>query len=106
MAARFSHKPALLICFIPIRFDPNTIALGGVATGSINAQLAANTAGMISSSGCKFRPADTASRIGMIVAVVAVLLVNSVRKTTVAVTAKIVAQAGNPPRPPERLAKY
>ena len=70
---------ARLICRSRIRPDPNTIAFGGVATGSINAQLAAMVAGITSISGSMPRPTATANSTGIKVAVVAVLLVSSVR---------------------------
>ena len=49
----FSAMPARIIFGIVNNPDPNTIALGGVATGSINAQLAANVTGTVTSIGSK-----------------------------------------------------
>ena len=43
----FNQNPVLRIACVVIWPDPNTIALGGVAIGSINAQLAAIAAGII-----------------------------------------------------------
>ena len=46
MPAMLSQRPARFISNIDTYPDPNTIALGGVATGSMNAQLAATAAGL------------------------------------------------------------
>ena len=81
------------------------MALGGVATGSMKALLAAKAAGKINSKGGSSRPTATAKRIGTIVAVVAVLLVNSVRKTTAAVVSNTIIQTGKACRPLIRLPK-
>ena len=48
---KFKTKPARAISIIRNRLDPNTMALGGVATGSINAIEALNVAGNISING-------------------------------------------------------
>src|SRR5690606_28797073 len=48
---RFSQKPAFTICGIETRPEAKTIAFGGVATGSMNEQLVATTAGVIRASG-------------------------------------------------------
>ncbi len=48
---RFDKKPARIICGTVIIPDPNTIASGGVATGSMNAQLDAIVAGITRRSG-------------------------------------------------------
>ena len=51
MKARFNQTPALAICGIETNPLPKTIAFGGVATGNINAALAANVTGIANSSG-------------------------------------------------------
>ena len=54
-----SAKPARIISGIENLFAPKTIAFGGVATGSIKAQLAARTTGMVRETGST--PIDTAT---------------------------------------------
>ena len=51
MATRFNANPALTMSLISISPEPNTMAFGGVATGIIKAQLAANAAGITQASG-------------------------------------------------------
>src|SRR5699024_12026365 len=88
-----SANPVFAISCILILLVPNTIAFGGVPTGSMNAQLAAIAAGTISVSGWTSsaiaRPAST----GMIIVAVAVLDVISVRnripRATMAMTMTI-----------------
>ena len=48
MPIRLSQMPARHICGMVIRPELKTMALGGVATGIMNAQLAARAAGKIS----------------------------------------------------------
>ena len=76
----FRAIPALIILGIFKRPEPNTMALGGVATGNIKAQLAAKVTGAAKIIG--FIPISIAIApiTGKKVAVVAMLLVNSVRK--------------------------
>ena len=62
--------------------DENTMAFGGVATGSINAQLAASVTGTHNTNGSMPDCAAIAAMTGRKVAAVAKLLVSSVRKTT------------------------
>jgi len=69
--------------------EPYTIALGGVATGSIKAQLAAKQTGTVSDTGRTPIPTATAPKTGRNVDVVATLLVISVKKIINAATAKI-----------------
>ena len=93
-----SQTPARAICGMVTWPEPKTMALGGVAGGSMNAQLAANAAGMQSRSG--FSPmamAATASS-GNRVAVVAVLDVTSVRNTTTVTTARSKSTVGRSPQ--------
>jgi len=61
----------------------NIIAFGGVPTGSINAQLAATVAGITKSKMFSFIPVAIEATIGINVAVVARLLVNSVNSMIV-----------------------
>ena len=76
----FSTKPALIIFGILKRPEPKTIAFGGVATGNINAQLAAKVTGAAKMIGLIPISIAIAPIIGKNVAVVAILLVNSVMK--------------------------
>ena len=68
-----------------INSDPNTIALGGVATGNIKAQLAAIATDAVSMRGSKPNWAAMIATIGRNVAVVAKLDVSSVRNIIKAV---------------------
>ena len=67
--------------------EANTIAFGAVATGSLNAQLAAKVIGIHNNKGDKPSSRATAATTGRKVAVVATLLVSSVKKMTSAVEA-------------------
>ncbi len=98
IAIRLSQNPARLICGIDTCPEPNTMAFGGVATGSIKAQLAAIPAGTMIRSGSISSPTATAYSTGTSVAVVAVLLVNSVRKIIMPVTVAIIANNGKADR--------
>lgn len=60
--------------------EPNTMLFGGVAAGSMNAQLAASAVGMMIASGSIAMPPAMAANTGTSVAVLARLLVSSVRK--------------------------
>ena len=60
--------------------EPYTIAFGGVATGSINAQLAAKHTGTVSETGKTPIAIANAPNTGKKVVVVVTLLVISVRK--------------------------
>ena len=68
---------------------PKTIALGGVATGNMKAQVAARVAGTRSSKGSMPMPLAIPKSTGRKAAAVGVLLVSSVRNTTMAVTTNI-----------------
>jgi hypothetical protein len=83
----FSNTPALTICGIFIKPEAKTIAFGAVATGNMNAQLAAKVMGIQSSNGETPNSSATAATTGKNVAVVARLLVSSVKKITSAVAA-------------------
>ena len=66
----------------------NTIAFGGVAIGNIKAQLAPQAMMAARAIGGKFKVCATEITIGIINAALAVLEVNSVRKTMNALTTK------------------
>ena len=70
------------------------MAFGGVATGSMNAQLAPNTVGIASKNGFSPNPIATEAKIGKNAAVDAVLLVISVKKTISAITIKMIKMIG------------
>ena len=78
--------------------EPKTIALGGVATGSINAQLAAKTTGIVKATGAIPRATATAPTTGKNVDVVATLDVISVKKIIKVATASIRIIGGTFPR--------
>ena len=65
--------------FIGTRSEPNTMALGAVATGNIKAQLALMVAGIMIFNGSMSMATAADINTGIKMAVVAVLLVNSVR---------------------------
>ncbi len=75
----FNINPAFIIVAIVNLPDPYTIAFGGVATGSIKAQLAASTVGIAKSKGFSPNPMAIDANMGKKVAVDAVLLVISVK---------------------------
>ena len=75
-----------------MRPDPNTIAFGGVATGIIKAQLAAIVAVTTNNNGSIPNGNAMAARIGTKVAVVARLLVSSVRKITIVATDRAISK--------------
>ena len=72
------------------------IAFGAVATGSIKAQLALMVAGTIILMGSMPIADETENRIGMIIAVVAVLLVISVKKVMAKQMQKIMKNTCTP----------
>jgi len=74
MPIRLSQNPARAIWAMRMRSEPNTTAFGGVATGSMKAQLAAIAAGTIRASVSTPSAGARPARIGMKVAAVAVLL--------------------------------
>ncbi len=84
LAFRFKQNPAFAICGIDTLPEPNIIALGAVATGNIKAQLAARAIGAINNKGSIYAAVAMPPKTGNKVAVVAVLLVSSVRNTTIA----------------------
>ena len=79
---RFSPIPVFIISFIGTLPLLKMIALGAVATGIIKAKLALMVAGSINIIGLTLIASAVESKIGINTAVVAVLLVISVRKET------------------------
>ena len=75
---RFSASPARAIWRIVSRWLLNTMALGGVATGNMNAKLALMVAGTMINAGSICAVSAAAARIGSKSVAVAVLLVTSV----------------------------
>jgi hypothetical protein len=90
MAITFTKNPTRTISKTLTLPLPKTIALGGVATGNIKAQEAANVAGTIKNAGLISRTTDADCKIGKTNCVVAVLEVNSVSKVMTDVTAKTI----------------
>jgi len=70
-------------------------ALGAVATGNMNAQLALSTAGIIKSIGLTSMATEAAASIGISRLAVAVLLVTSVIKVTAMQIRNIISQTGS-----------
>jgi len=75
-----SRNPAFVISETFSSPEPNTTALGGVATGNIKAQDAAMVAGIISRKGCTSIVIAIGAKIGSNMAVVAKFDVISVKK--------------------------
>ena len=75
---RLSRIPVLTMVCIGIKPEPKTIALGGVATGSMKAHDAASVAGISTSIGSIALDSAAAANMGSISCVVAVLVVFSV----------------------------
>ena len=75
---------------------PKTIAFGGVATGSMNANDAEIVAGIISSIGFISIATASDARIGRIVFVVAVFDVSYVRNVRTMHTMKMIRISGTP----------
>jgi hypothetical protein len=78
----FMMNPVLAISVILIYPEPKTMAFGGVATGSMKAQLAAIQEATINAYGCTFMATDRDARMGSKMDAVATLEVISVRKFT------------------------
>ena len=74
----------------------NTIAFGGVAIGSMNAQEAAKVSGKIISLGGSPISMATAAKIGTRRAVLAVLLESSVKKITKVTITPMKSKGGHP----------
>ena len=75
------------------------MALGGVATGSMNAHVAASATGMASSMGSTPMPMATPPATGRNVAAVAVLEVSSVSSRMPPAMSSTSSTTGRPPRP-------
>ena len=75
------------------------MALGGVATGNMNANDADKVAGNMSSSGWKLAATAAAPITGKIIVDVAVLDVSSVKKVIPRHTSKTTAHTGNDDNP-------
>ena len=85
----FNKNPARTMSLIFIFPLPKMTALGGVAIGSMKAQLAAIVAGITKNKGFWFIPIAKIIKIGEKVAIVAVFEFNSVKKI-ITPTAKII----------------
>ena len=90
----FKAIPARIIVAIVNLFEPYTIAFGGVATGNINAQLAAKHTGIVSDTGNTPIATATPPKTGRNVVVVVTLLVISVKKIINVATANIKSIGG------------
>ncbi len=80
---RFKTNPFRAISITLNLPEPKTMALGGVATGSINSIEADRVAGSIKSKGLISMETDNPARIGSNISVVAVLDVNSVKNVII-----------------------
>tara|TARA_B100000035_G_C20854367_1_gene488897 strand:- start:12 stop:356 length:345 start_codon:yes stop_codon:yes gene_type:complete len=94
MPMMLSANPALIIVAIVNLLDPYTIAFGGVATGNINAQLAAKHTGTVRETGRTPIAIAKAPNTGKKVVVVVTLLVISVKKIIKVATANIKSIGG------------
>mmetsp|Transcript_78801 Transcript_78801/g.222813 ORF Transcript_78801/g.222813 Transcript_78801/m.222813 type:complete len:400 (-) Transcript_78801:416-1615(-) len=94
--AKFMMSPVEAMSRIVILRVAQTMAFGGVATGSIKAQLAASVAGTIRVTGASWREQARSPRIGSSTLAVAVLLVTSVRKVTSSTAANTTRSVGAP----------
>ena len=77
--------------------EPKTMALGGVATGNMKAQLAAKTTGIVRATGAMPKATATAPTTGRKVEVVATFDVISVKNIIRVATAKIKTMGGTLP---------
>src|SRR5690606_36679454 len=94
-----SHRPARAICAMVIRPLAEAMALGGVATGSMKAQLAAIASGTANTVGGRPRLTAIAAANGRKVAALAVLLVISVRKIIPTVATAMIRITSQEPSP-------
>lgn len=85
MEMTFIHSPFFTMSSIFKCPDPKTMAFGGVATGSINAQEAATVAPTNKKNGCTSMAFASDAKTGNIRAVVAIFDVISVMKLTEAI---------------------
>lgn len=104
IATKFNTNPARIISLILICPDPNTMAFGGVATGIINAQLAAIAAGTTQTKGEPVIDSATGPSKGKKPAAVAVLLVISVKNVINAATTNTLSTSPIASAPANRLA--
>ena len=96
----FSTKPVRIIAAATIFPLLKTTALGAVATGNMNAQLALKAAGTINNSGAIEAPIAAAASTGISNVVVAVLLVVSVKKLTPKQSTNSIMKIGQPASTP------
>lgn len=96
MHTRLSTRPQRIMVACGTCSVANTIALGGVATGSMKAHDAEAAMAAASITGGSPRAGATPMKMGTSSAALAVLLTSSVRKTTKATTATITSHAGKP----------
>ena len=89
IAIKFNPIPALIISLISTFPLPKITALGGVAMGNINAQLAAIVVGITKNKGFISNPIEKIINIGVKVATVAVFEFSSVRKIIARTAIKI-----------------
>ena len=87
-------KPSRAIVLMVSRSDPNTMALGGVATGNMKAKLQLIVAGTMISFGSISAASAAAARIGISSVAVAVLLVTSVKNVTTKQSTTIMTTTG------------
>ena len=93
---RFNINPFRAISITLNLPDPNTMALGGVATGSINAHDAATVAGTIKKNGCSPMAIAVAPKMGRIMVAIAVFEMTSVKKMVAETTMKMITIIGIP----------
>ena len=91
---RLSTNPSRAIVRIESSPEPKIIALGGVATGSINAKLALIVAGTMINRGSISAASAAAAKMGISKVAVAVLLVTSVKNVTTKQTNPIMTKMG------------
>jgi hypothetical protein len=91
--------PVLIMSCIRTSPLPNTMALSGVATGSMKAHEADNVAGIISSRGLTWIVAARDPRMGNITWAVAVFEVSSVKKVSMVHTEATRNTGENKPKP-------
>src|SRR5690625_3117675 len=92
----FSHSPADNMCGSLTYPEPKTTALGGVATGNMNAHDAAVAAAVIGKNGWRPRPVDTPASTGMKIVAVAVFDDTSVMNNTMTTTATTIDNGDAP----------
>ena len=88
MANRLSINPARVMSLIRTMPEPNIIVLVGVATGNINAQLAAMVIGIINTTGSNPILIAMEAKIGVSAVTLAIFELISVKKTISTMTAR------------------